>query len=104
MDQEAEQESYLDKKFDEYYENYDMYMKTYVVPEVYARQLASYFYRGLLVANETLIQYVGSIGDAFNVGFDFEEIRDCVEEILKIKYNLEITNDKPLEMKFWKWL
>ncbi len=104
MDQEAEQESYLDKKFDEYYENYDMYMKTYVVLEVYARQLASYFYRGLLVANETLIQYVESIGDAFNVGFDFEEIRDRVEEILKIKYNLEITNDKPLEMKFWKWL
>lgn len=88
----------LSKEYSDYYDNFDLYMKKYVVPQVYARQFASYYYRGL-IREETLRQYAGSIGDVFNVGFDFKDIRSDVEEILKIKYNLIITNDEPLIIK-----
>ena len=40
-----------------------------------------------------------SIRDVFNFSFKFEEIRKDVEDILKIKYNLRITNDTPLTME-----
>ena len=90
-----ENETELEKGFSLYYDNFDLYMKKYVIPEVYARQLASIYYRNLKT-NETLNQHVGSIESVFNVTFSFEDIRQEVEEILKIKYNVIITNEKPL--------
>lgn len=91
----------LSKEYSDYYDNFDLYMKKYVVPNVYARQLASYYHRGL-IKDETLKQYTGNIGDAFNVNFSFFDIRSEVEDILKIKYNLMITNDKPLVIETYQ--
>lgn len=88
----------LSKEYSDYYDNFDLFMKKYVVPQVYARQIVSYYYRGL-IRKETLRQYASSIGDVFNVSFDFFDIRNEVEEILKIKYNLVITSDEPLIIK-----
>lgn len=97
----CDEDEELDERYLDYYDNYDLYMKKYIIPEVYASQLASYYYRDLMT-NETLKQYIGGIGDAFNVSVKFEDIRKDIEEILKIKYNLIITNDEPVTIKRWK--
>ena len=88
----------LEKKYSDYYDNYDLYMMKYILPEIYSHQFYSYYYRGL-IGNESLEQYVGSIGEIFNLKFDFDSIRKEVEEILRIKYNLEIVKDNPLTIK-----
>ncbi len=88
----------VEERFSRYYDNYDLFMKKYVVPEVYARQLAVYYYENL-IGYETLYQYAGSIGNAFNVSYGFEDIRKEIEEILRIKYDLKITKDEPLIME-----
>lgn len=88
----------LEHRYTEFYNNYDLYMMKYILPEVYASQFASYYYRDL-INGEDLRIYVGTIGDVFNFSFKFEEIRKDVEDILKIKYNLRITNDTPLTME-----
>ncbi len=85
----------LEKRYSQYYDNIEMYIKKYVVPEVYAYGLAGLYYKGLIL-DETLEQYVRSIASYFNVVLEFEDVRNDVEELLKIKYNLTIINDKPL--------
>lgn len=91
----------LSKEYTEYYNNFDLYMEKYIVPEVYASQLASYYYRGL-INGDPLTIYVGTIGEVFNYSFKFETIRKDVEELLRIKYNLIIESDTPLKLKCWK--
>ena len=95
MDKEDKE---LEERYTKFYNNYDLYMMKYVLPEVYASQFASYYYRDLINGDDLRI-YIGSIGDAFNFSFKFEEIRKDVEDILKIKYNLMITSDTPLTME-----
>ena len=89
------------KRYDLYYKDYDEYMIE-IVKETIARQLASYYNFDLLGENETLRQYVGSIMDAFNICFKFEDIREDVEKLLKEKYSLVILTDEPLTMKSLK--
>ncbi len=92
----------LEQRYAEFYKNYDLYMIKYVIPEVFASQLASCYYRDLIIGDDLRI-YIGSISDAFNISFNFADIRKDVEDILRIKYNLLITNDRPLVMKKCDW-
>lgn len=86
------------KKYTDYYIDFNRYMKKCVIPEVLAHQLYSYYVRGLL-NGDTLKQYINSIKDVFNINFEFDDVRVSVERILRIKYNLKIVKDEPLVMK-----
>ena len=88
----------FEKRVDLYYEDYDNYLLE-IIKEVIPKQLCSLYKYKLIRKNETLRQYIGSICDVFNFRFDFNDIRKDVEEILKVKYDLKITNDNPLIME-----
>ncbi len=90
-----------EENFNLYYDDFGLYMMK-IIKETIARQLASYYNYGLLVHGHSLKQYLGSIGIMFNYTFEFEDIREEVEQILKSKYNLIIVNDKPLVIKDYK--
>ena len=89
------------KRVDLYYEDYDKYLIE-IIKETIPRQLASLYNNDLILKNETLRQYIGSITEVFNFNFNFNDIRKDAEEILKNKYNLVITSEDPLIMEHLK--
>lgn len=71
------------------------YMNKYVVPEVIAYQIASYHYRSILVKSSLLRHYNGMV-NAFTYAPKFEEVKEEIINLLKIKYNLKVENEEPL--------
>ena len=45
----------LEHRYTEFYNNYDLYMMKYILPEVYASQFASYYYRDLINGDDLRI-------------------------------------------------
>ena len=89
------------KRVDLYYEDYDKYLIE-IIKETIPRQLVSLYNHNLILKNEKLQRYIGSITEAFNISIDFKGIRKDVEKILKNKYNMVITSDDPLIMEHLK--
>lgn len=84
---------------DPFYDNFDEYVTTYVMPEVIAFYIASSFYRNAMW-EATFYQHYNSAKDLINLfGEDYEQVKTEVYKLLKIKYALLITNEEPLEIK-----
>lgn len=70
------------KRIDLYYKDYDKYLLE-IIKETIPRQLVSLYNNNLILKQETLKQYIGSITDVFNFKFDFSDIRSDVEKNIK---------------------
>ncbi len=93
-----DKEKGLEQRYDDYYKEYDLYIRDIMI-KTYARQLSKYYDYGLLNNGGSLHQYVNSIGDLFNATYLFSELRNEVEQLLREKYHLVIVSDTPLEIE-----
>lgn len=84
-----------------YITNFNDYMTRYIIPEVFAFQLANLYYRNCL-GNATLEQHFNSMCDVFN-GFSdsMNIIVPTTKDILRIKYHLKIVTEKPVKIRKW---
>ena len=84
---------------DPFYDNFDEYVVTYIMPEVIAFYIASSFYRNAMW-EATFLQHYNSAKDLINMfGENEEEVKAEVFKLLRVKYALSITNENPLEIK-----
>lgn len=84
---------------DPFYDNFDEYVVTYIMPEVIAFYLASSFYRNAMW-EATFFQHFNSAADVFNLPDEnYERIKTEVIKLLRIKYALEIISEDPLDFK-----
>src|SRR5574344_623498 len=88
-----------DKEFEEillpFYNNFNDYMIKYVIPDTIAFYLANAYFRNCL-SDCSLYNHINSAIDVFNINCDINNIIQLIEEILRIKYNLIITNNNPV--------
>lgn len=94
----TKEEKEFEKRVNLYYDDYKRYLIE-IIKEVIPRQLVSLYNHNLILKHEKLIQHINSISDAFNLHFNFNEIKEDVEKILKDKYNYIIVKDEPLIME-----
>lgn len=98
-------EDITDKEFEEFllpfYNNFNDYIIRFVIPDTVAFYLANGYFRNCL-SNCSLINHINSASDIFNIQCDINKLIPEIELILKIKYNLLITNNNPL--KLFKYL
>ncbi len=88
-----------EKVIDPFYENYDEYVVTYIMPEVIAFYIASSFYRNAMW-EATFFQHYKSAKDIFNIDEkDYKRLKTEVIKLLRIKYSLEIISEDPLDFK-----
>lgn len=88
-----------EKVIDPFYENYDSYLKEYVIPEVIAFYIASSFYRNAMW-EATFIQHFNSAFDTFNLMCrNYKKMKAEVIKLLRLKYYLEIISEDPLNFK-----
>ena len=82
-----------------FYDNYNDFMESYVMPEVIAFYIASSFYRNAMWES-TFKEHYNSGKEYLNI-FDenYKKVKSEVIKLLRVKYSLEITNEKPLELK-----
>ena len=94
-------EDITDKQFEEillpFYNNYNEYLINFVILDAVAFYLANGYSRNCL-SDCPLINHINSALDIFNVSCNVDELIPEIELILKIKYNLEITKNKPLKL------
>lgn len=84
---------------DPFYNNFDEYVITYVMPEVIAFYTASSYYRNAMW-EATFFQHYNSAKDIFNIDEkDYKRLKTEVIKLLRIKYSLEIISDDPLDFK-----
>ena len=92
-------EDITDKEFEEillpFYENYNGYLITYIIPDTIAFYLANGYSRNCL-SDCPLYNHINSAIDIFNVSCDIESLIPPIKQILKIKFNLKIVNDNRL--------
>ena len=89
----------LEKVINPFFETYDEFIETYVIPEVIAYYIANLFYRRA-IRKCTFTQYYNSAKEIINLfGEDYKKVKADVIKLLRIKYALEITNENPLEIK-----
>lgn len=81
-----------------FYNNMDLYLNNYILPEVIAFHLANSYYRHCLCDAE-LSTHIISAATLFNHNFNVNDITPQIIDILKIKYNLIITKTNPLRLK-----
>lgn len=75
---------------DPFYDNFDEYVITYVMPEAIAFYIASSFYRNAMW-EATFFQHYNSAKDIFNIDEkDYKKLKTEVINLLRIKYSLEI--------------
>lgn len=88
------------KVIDPFYNNFDEYVVTYVMPEVIAFYIASSFYRNAMW-EATFYQHYNSAKDIFNVSDDedYDKVKAEVIKLLRMKYSLEIICEDPLDFK-----
>ena len=95
-------EDITDKEFEEillpFYDNYNEYMIKYVIPDTIAFYLANGYSRDCL-SDCPLYNHINSAIDIFNVSCDIESLIPPIKQILKIKFNLKISNDNPLKIE-----
>ena len=82
-----------------FYDNYNEFMESYVLPEVIAFYIASSFYRNVMWES-SFKQHYNSGKEYLNI-FDenHTKVKKGVIKLLRIKYSLEITNKNPLELR-----
>lgn len=94
-------EDITDKEFEEillpFYNNYNEYLIKFVISDTVAFYLANGYSRNCL-SDCPLINHINSALDIFNFRCKIDELIPQIELILKIKYNLEITKNKPLKL------
>ena len=94
-------EDITDKEFEEillpFYNNYNEYIIKFVIPDAIAFYLANGYSRNCL-SDCPLVNHINSALDIFNVRCNVDELVPEIELVLKIKYNLEITKNKPLKL------
>lgn len=84
---------------DPFYDNFDEYVITYVMPEVIAFYIASSYYRNAMW-EATFFQHYNSAKDIFNIDEkDYKRLKTEVIKLLRIKYSLEIISEDPLDFK-----
>lgn len=84
---------------DPFYDNFDEYIITYVMPEVIAFYIASSYYRNAMW-EATFFQHYNSAKDIFNIDEkDYKRLKTEVIKLLRIKYSLEIISEDPLDFK-----
>lgn len=90
----------LEKVINPFYDNYHEYVITYVVPEVIAFYIASYFSRNAM-RETTFYQHYNSAKDIFNVSDneEYDKVKAEVIKLLRIEYSLEIISEDPLDLK-----
>lgn len=82
-----------------FYDNYNDFMESYVMPEVIAFYIASSFYRNAMWES-SFKQHYNSGKEYLNI-FDenHTKVKKEVIKLLRIKYSLEITNENPLGLE-----
>ena len=75
----TKEEKEFEKRVNLYYDDYNKYLIE-IIKEVIPRQLVSLYNHNLILKHEKLIQHINSITDAFNLRFNFNEIKEDVEE------------------------
>ena len=89
----------LEKIINPFYENYDNFVITYVIPEVVAFYIASAYYRKAM-CDATFKQHYNSAKDIFNVSLEnHSKVKEEIVKLLRIKYSLEIVSDDPLKLE-----
>lgn len=90
----------LEKVIDPFYDNFDEYVVTYIMPEVIAFYIASSFYRNAMW-EATFYQHYNSAKDIFNISDDenYVIVKSEVIKLLRMKYSLEIICEDPLDFK-----
>ena len=90
----------LKKVINPFYDNYHEYIITYVMPEVIAIYIASFFIRNAMWGG-TFYQHYNSAKDTFNIGDDedYDKVKAEVIKLLRMKYSLEIICKDPLDFK-----
>lgn len=84
---------------DPFYNNFDEYVITYVMPEVIAFYIASSYYRNAMW-EATFFQHYNSAKDIFNIDEkNYKRLKTEVIKLLRIKYSLEIISEDPLDFK-----
>lgn len=84
---------------DPFYNNFNEYVITYVMPEVIAFYIASSYYRNAMW-EATFSQRYNSAKDIFNINEkDYKRLKSEVIKLLRIKYSLEIISEDSLGFK-----
>lgn len=85
---------------DPFYDNIDEYVVTYIVPELIAFYIASFFYRNAMW-EATFYQHYNYAKDIFNVSNDknCDKIKAELIKLLRMKYSLEIICEDSLDFK-----
>ena len=78
--------------------NYDNYLKEFVIPDVVDFYIADSFYKKVL-PKAPLYNHNNSAVDIFNVRCDIDKLIPSIKKILKLKYNLKIVNNNPMILK-----
>lgn len=73
-------------------------MKTFVIPDVVTFYLASRSDRSCL-DDCPLKNHINSVADIFNIICDVDELIPTIEMILRIRYNLKITQTNLLKLE-----
>lgn len=95
-------EDILDEEFEKrnsyFYDNYDEFVKTFLIPDAIAFYIANAHSIGCL-SDSKLYNHINSAIDIFNCRCDIDKIIPMIELILKLKYNLKITQTNPLKLE-----
>ena len=89
----------FEKVLKPFLDNYDNYIYSYIMPEIITYYIANSYYRGSMYEG-TFLQHYNSARDLLNLfGENYEQVKDEVFILLRLKYSLIIVNEKPLEIK-----
>lgn len=85
---------------DPFYDNFDEYVVTYIMPEVIAFYIASSYSRNAMW-EATFYQHYNSAKDIFNISDDedYDKVKAEVIKLLRIKYSLEVISEDALDFK-----
>lgn len=79
----------LEKIINPFFETYDEFIETYVMPEVIAYYIANLFYRKA-IRKCTFTQYYNSAKDIINLfGENYKKVKILYAYMLPSKYNIE---------------
>ena len=88
----------FEEKYLPFYNNFNDYMKTFVIPDELAFYLANGYDRSCL-DECPLRNHLNSAVDIFNIICNVDNLIPTIEMILKIKYNLKIIQTDPSKIE-----
>lgn len=76
-------------------DNYNLFLESYIIPEVVAFYIANSFYRGAMCEG-SFEQFFNSALDIFNFNdINFEKVKNEIVKLLRIKYAIKIIDEDP---------